>query len=122
MKKKKLQQGTGSLTACLLIVIALAFSGCKDDKEIYKLPSEKAYYGNTKNEIGTFLYSEKEKTWIIVSDSVITLPNDTLPERAIIYEIIDNADIDDQTREEYSSFIGEKVIFSGKYMILGGES
>ena len=72
--------------------------------------------------MGTFLYSEKEKSWVIISDSVILLPNDTLPERPIIYEIEDNeVFVDDATRAEYNKLIGNTVIFSGKYETLGNE-
>ena len=121
MKKTNHYRAWTGLMACLLAVTAWMFYGCKNEmKEMdYWYPTEKLYLYSTTNELGTFLYSDKEDSWIIVSDSVLTISNDTIPERVIVYEILNDGLADDATIEEYKNFIGEKVIFSGKYINIG---
>ena len=121
--KKTIDRLCTGLLVCMLAVTAFASQGCTDESEEYSVPPTlKVHYSYTENELGTFLYSEKEKSWVIISDSVILLPNDTLPERPIIYEIEDNeVFVDDATRAEYNKLIGNTVIFSGKYEPLGNE-
>ena len=122
MKKSNLNKVFTGLLVCMLAVTAFALKGCKDESEEYSVPPTlKVHYSYTENELGTFLYSEKGKSWVIISDSVILLPNDTLPERPIIYEINDNEFVDDATRAEYNRLIGNTVVFSGKYENLGNE-
>ena len=106
MKKTNHHRAWTGLMACLLAVTAWMFYGCKNEmKEMdYWYPTEKLYLYSTTNELGTFLYSDKEDSWIIVSDSVLTISNDTIPERVIVYEILNDGLADDATIEEYKKF------------------
>ncbi|MBR2455776.1 MAG: hypothetical protein IKB31_01255 [Bacteroidaceae bacterium] len=116
MKKNNLNKVFTSLLVCMLAVSAFVLKGCKDENEddSYLIELVVPVY-ETNNEVGTLFYSESTNSWIIVSDSIIQLPNDTLSERMIIYELIDTG-IDEAEREKYNNLIGEKVIFSGEYI------
>ena len=116
MKKNNLNKVFTGLLVCMLAVTAFVLKGCKDESEddSYLIELVVPVY-ETNNEVGTLFYSESTNSWIIVSDSIIQLPNDTLSERMIIYELIDTG-IDEAEREKYNNLIGEKVIFSGEYI------
>ena len=117
MKKTNHHRAWTGLMACLLAVTAWMFYGCKnemkEDNKDYLISWETFYQIN--NETGTLFFDEKTNSWVIVSDSVVKNPNDSVPERAIVYSKSANNDIENETLNDY---IGQKVIFSGRY--LGG--
>ena len=118
MKKNNLNRVFTSLLVCMLAVTAFVLKGCKDENEenvdMSTIELVEPVY-ETENEVGTLFYSDNTNSWVIVSDSVIKLSNDTLPERLVVYELLDGS-IDDAKREKYNSLIGQKIIFSGEYI------
>ena len=118
MKKNNLNRVFTGLLVCMLAVTAFVLKGCKDENEenvdMSTIELVEPVY-ETENEVGTLFYSDNTNSWVIVSDSVIKLSNDTLPERLVVYELLDGS-IDDAKREKYNSLIGQKIIFSGEYI------
>ena len=112
MKKTNHHRVWTGLMACLLAVTAWMFYGCKNESENIYHPTCALTYLETKNEIGTLFYDENTYSWVIVSDSVVKNSNDSVPERAIVYSKSAHNDIENETFKDY---IGQKVIFSGRY-------
>ena len=112
MKKTNHHRVWTGLMACLLAVTAWMFNGCSDESENRNHLILYETFLETKNEIGTLFYDENTNSWVIVSDSVVKNSNDSVPERAIVYSKSAHNDIENETFKDY---IGQKVIFSGRY-------
>lgn len=114
MKKKSLSKVWTGLLACMFVISALVSNGCKDginDNNDYLIEWAPTLF-EANNEIGTLFYDEKTDSWVIVSDSTIKIPNDSLSERVIVYSKSVSSDIENETLNGY---IGKKVVFSGIY-------
>lgn len=114
MKKKSLSKVWIGLLACMFVITALVSNGCKDeinDNNNYLIEWAPTLF-ETNNEIGTLFYDEKTDSWVIVSDSTIKIPNDSLSKRVIVYSKSASNNIDN---EMLNGYIGKKVVFSGIY-------